>query len=331
MNIYKEIVYVIKTIDGGKGSGNFGHSGRPGKVGGSSDDPTAMSYVDNDVIKNPDNHSVGKYIKKNKDGKNKLVSERQKLHSDIEKEFLSGVKKKKNPVIYFNGGGSASGKGSIAKFIDGYPTLENRNGVIIDPDEIKRKFPEFDEFNPNSAGFTHEESSLLSKHLLNKAIKAGKYDVLMDGTLGGSAESVIRKIKKAKQSGMPVKANYVTVDMNEAAKRNYLRYLETGRFPPLKELYKTHVGVSNNFEDVYKEFDSGQLIDTNSGKPEVIAKFENGKLNVLDKEKYKNFIDKKNMTYEELRNNFMRNIEQYEKEFLEKNPGKKLRPRPEIE
>lgn len=330
MNIYRELAKIIKTIDGGKGSGNFGHAGRPGKVGGSSDDPSAINYIDNDVLKNPDSHSIGKFIKKTKDGKKKLASERQQLHSNIEKEFMNGIKKSKNPTIYFNGGGSASGKSSIGKLIDGYPSLKNKNGVVIDSDEIKKKIPEFDKFDPSSAGYVHEESSMLSKHLFNKAIKAGKYDVLMDGTLGGSAESVIKKIKKAKATGMPVKANYVTTDLEEAAKRNYLRYLKSGRFPALKDLYNTHIGVSSNFKDVYKEFDSGQLIDNNGDEPKVIAKFENGKLDVLDKKAYKKFLDKKNMSYEELRNNFARKMDEYEKEFLSKNPGEKLRKRPDI-
>lgn len=55
----------IIVKDGGKGSGNFGHEGRPGKVGGSGRS-AFMKYLDTDVLKNPEKHSVGKYIENGK-------------------------------------------------------------------------------------------------------------------------------------------------------------------------------------------------------------------------------------------------------------------------
>lgn len=38
-----DIVSSMKTKDGGKGSGNFGHSGRPGEVGGSASEGSSIS------------------------------------------------------------------------------------------------------------------------------------------------------------------------------------------------------------------------------------------------------------------------------------------------
>ena len=42
--ILKKINEIEKKINGGKGSGNFGHYGRPGEVGGSSSSPSAGGY-----------------------------------------------------------------------------------------------------------------------------------------------------------------------------------------------------------------------------------------------------------------------------------------------
>ena len=88
-NIFQDI---IKVFDGGTGSGNFGHAGRKGKVGGSQPDPDAVNkknitkvsndyktYVDKEVLVNPDAHSLGKYL----DDKGNLKPERKQLHKDI--------------------------------------------------------------------------------------------------------------------------------------------------------------------------------------------------------------------------------------------------------
>ena len=55
MLVYDSIADVFRgiSLDGGKGSGNFGHGGRPGKVGGSGKSGF-MNYLDPEVIKNPE-------------------------------------------------------------------------------------------------------------------------------------------------------------------------------------------------------------------------------------------------------------------------------------
>ena len=188
--------------------------------------------------------------------------------------------------------------------------------------------------DPTAAGFAHEESSALAKHLFNKATKLKSYDVLMDGTLAGKPEKVKKKILDAKKTGQPVVGNFCTVDTEEALKRNYLRYLGSGRLPSVDTVIKNHAEVSKNFPEVANLFTSCNLVDNNgSFNPKIIAKCkEGGKIEVLDKEAYDKFLKKATRSPEELKEHFKKMIPQYEKEWLSKpeNKGKQLRNRPEI-
>lgn len=332
-NIFKN----VKVKDGGKGSGNFGHGGRPGKVGGSGKSGF-MNYLDSEVVKNPTKHSVGKFIDQ-KTGK--LDRGRQSMHNRILKKYFEGAEKSKKPTIYFNGGGSASGKTSaIAKLFPEVPHEENgkKFGIVVDPDELKKAIPEYNAMmkngDPSAAGFAHEESSALAKHLFNKATKLKEYDVLMDGTLAGKTAKVKKKILDAKKTGQPVVGNFCTVDTEEALKRNYLRYLRTGRLPSVDTVIKNHAEVSKNFPEVANLFTSCNLVDNNgSFNPKIIAKCkEGGEIEVLDKKAYDKFIAKATRSPEELKEHFKKMIPQYEQEWLSKpeNKGKQLRSRPEL-
>ena len=330
---YDDISSIFRGIiikDGGEGSGNFGHEGRPGKVGGSGKS-AFMKYLDSDVLKNPEKHSVGKYIENGK-----LSNNRKKLHNEAIKKYFKGVETTENPVIYFNGGGSASGKTTaISKLFPEVPSASNKRGIVVDPDELKKDIPEYNELksknDSTAAGFAHEESSALAKKLFSKAVNSKEYDVLMDGTLAGKTEKAKKKILDAKKSGSPVVGNFATVDIDEALKRNYLRYLRTGRFPSVDTVIKNHKEVSVNYPELAGLFNKSALIDNNGKEPVVIAKSgEDGKLKILDKEKYNKFINKTKESDDEIKQRFKKMIPVYEKEYLKNNPGAKLKSRPKI-
>ncbi len=330
--VYDSISNVFSRInlDGGKGSGNWGHEGRPGKVGGSGRS-SFMKHLDEEVLKHPEKHSVGKYIENGK-----LNKKRSRLHQKAIRDSFKDVKRTDKPIIFFNGGGSASGKTTaISKLFPEVPTAENKNGVVVDPDELKKKIPEYNEMmkngDPTAAGYAHEESSALAKKLFERATKEGDVNVLMDGTLAGKPEKVKKKILNAKKTGNPVVGNFATVDIDEALKRNYMRYLRTGRLPPVDTVIKNHKEVSVNFPQVANLFTESNLIDNNGKTPIIIARCkENGKIEVLDKKRYKSFINKPNESDAEIKERFRKMIPEYEKEFLKKNPDAKLRNRPEF-
>ena len=357
-NIYSDIV---KVFDGGPTSGNYGHAGRPGKVGGSQEDPSASKaagkiqktaktsktnfkkFIDEEVFKNPKQHSLGKYLDKN----GNIKPERRKLYANIISEMLTGVHQTNHPVIYFTGGGTASGKSTALKsIVPEAPSADNKRGIVIDPDEIKKFIPEYEEMikkgDPSAAAYAHEESSMLAKLIQNAVFSTGRYSSLIDGTLGGNLESTRRKIQNAKKTGNPVVGNFVTTNYDEALKRAYQRYLKTGRFPNVDATLKIHQGVSNNFPELYKEFDGGKLIDTTSRKPKTIAEFKDGKLKIKDKKLYQEFIEKQKLTKSDInryKNNLKKNFDRYAqewwnspdgKQWQKENPGKTLRKPPKI-
>lgn len=319
MNLYTEISKVFRrvTLDGGDGSGNWGHKGRKGEVGGSGEGGGFVGYLDS--ITSSEDHSISKYIKNGK-----LSNKRRQLHHKIANDFFSGVEITDNPTIYFNGGGSASGKSTATEsgLFGDVPTLKNKRGICIDPDEIKTKIPEYQQMvesgDPNAAAYAHEESSALAKLIQQRSIKSGKFDTLIDGTLGGSTEKVKKKILDAKKTGQPVVGNFVTVDIDEALKRNYIRYLQTGRKPKEEELIRNHKQVSKNFPEVAPLFDKCTLVDNNS-TPKKIAETKNGEIIIYDKKAYNQFIEKQNRSDNEILHEFAKRIPEIKKEFYEKN------------
>lgn len=94
-----DIVSSIKTKDGGKGSGNFGHSGRPGEVGGSAPEGSSISieavkdFMKNNNISNKElmsNYSLYPNelmdrVNKTLSGKNPVFSTEEKYNEAIEK------------------------------------------------------------------------------------------------------------------------------------------------------------------------------------------------------------------------------------------------------
>lgn len=320
----KEVGQIVNGMsgiqqDGGEGSGNFEHKGRPGKVGGSGESGF-MKHLDR-FAKDPATrakHSIGPHI--GEDGK--LAPQRKKLHRDITKELLNVDSITDNPAIYFMGGGSASGKSSAveAGLFGDMPRGDKNDkgqfigGVYLDPDEVKKMIPEFrqqvKDKNPRAAGYAHEESSALVKYALDRSYKL-RVDTVVDGTLGGPVDKVRKKIQQAKATGRPVIGNFVTVDIDEALERNYQRYLNgakrgEGRMPNPYVAVQIHKEVTTNFEALTDLFDSMVLVDNNGpkGSSKKIAEVKDGKLQILDKKAYKSFRDKQKVDIDEAVANF---------------------------
>lgn len=321
--------HLEKALNGGPGSGNFGHLGRPGEIGGSSKTGVGTEkHIDLEVFANPKAHSVGKYLDEN----GKLVPERAKLHKDILRSHLKKIEMKEDPTIYFTGGGSAAGKGSIAQV---FPNMPNeKQGLVIDSDEIKTLIPEYNEMlksgDSGVAAFVHEESSAIAKKLFELA-RNRKGDVLMDGTLAGKPDRLIKRIEDSKKTGKQVVGNFVTTDIAEALKRNFFRYQFTGRMPSPDIVIETHQGVSRNYETLAKHFNKTALVDNNGSKPRIIATSKNGKLKVTDQKAYDKFMDKLKQDGKQLKNDFVAKMPAYEREFEKKFPQISLKPRPKVD
>ena len=276
---------LLKT-DGGAGSGNFGHKGRPGKRGGSS-----PKYG----VTNTSERQPGDLLSKHTQPDGNLTPTRNALHREIVKKSLQGVEKPTGqPTYTFLGGGPASGKSTVTKSKDiRFP--DEKHAVYVDPDACKGELPEYRKMvkagDKSAAKYAHEESSSLAKRISNVATERG-YNIVLDGTGDGSVKKMRGKIKAAKENGMRVEAVYVTCDLEEAFRRSDARGEKTGRFVPHKQITDIHSKVSQIFPEIAGDFDYVVLYDTNTSAARKIAEGGNGKLEILDKEAYQRFLDK---------------------------------------
>jgi|GEM_PF-4533400 len=233
--------------------------------------------------------------------------ERQKLHDEIIKKFLSTGTRKANPIFTMSGGGPASGKGFMLEkagftYKEGKKTLVKKGRVLIDADEIKKMIPEYKDAQKKggtaqqrAASVVHEESSYLSKRIMAEAAKR-RFDVILDGTGDSGLRSLAKKIQKMRDMGYEVKAKYVSADTNVAADRNWDRFLKSGRLPPEWMLRNVHADISRTLPKAIKSglFDEVELFDTNlTGKLRKVASQKGGKgLTVHNKKLWDDFLKK---------------------------------------
>jgi len=86
-NIYKDLAYIFKTLDGGDGSGNFGHEGRAGEVGGSSDDgsgaETVKRYGQSRITSDKEKRVLNKMSEVRKKNYLKIINNEEKITNKV--------------------------------------------------------------------------------------------------------------------------------------------------------------------------------------------------------------------------------------------------------
>ena len=318
-------IKIQKThTDGGAGSGNFGHAGRTGKVGGSASGESAIEVAGGSgkkakmsipaidtgdaaaEVKNGRHNSLEKYI----DSDGNLSPERQALHAEIVSGYFEGKEKVDGVrTATFLGGGPASGKSSL-RDSGLIVQADDPSTVTIDPDGLKGKLPGYEKMaseTDSAAAFYHEESSAVAKTLYSTALDYG-CNTVYDGTGDGSVNSMRKKIKDAHDAGYKAVGEYVTVDIDEALRRNKLRYeaakekYEKGlskvppRLPDAKIVKSIHRKVTDISVECASEFDSIKIYDNNGARgstPTLIATGGNGKpLSAVNKPLLQKYLDK---------------------------------------
>lgn len=247
------------------------YTGKPGRSYGSTDTSDALAEGKN---------SLSAYMDKN----GKLTKERENLHKQIIDDLLKGkVGVDGQATMTMMGGGPASGKSSVMST----DTSGDKHSVTVDPDAFKQKLPGFKEMaekDPKAASYYHEESSALAKRFAEVACKEN-LNVIYDGTGDGSPNSVQKKIDMAKQRGYKTEAKYVTIDTDEAVRRNQARYDdafakgETPRYVPEKYVRSCHAKVTDISVIKASAFDSIEVWDNNGprGQQKLVATGGNGK------------------------------------------------------
>ena len=303
----------IRMQKGGQGSGNFGHAGRPGEIGGSGEGggstateekPKERYFVSEKPIVevefngkplNPNGKSTeGMYMDEN----GNYTKERVEMNNVITNKMFEGKTPVEKPVAYLMGGGPASGKSEAVK--QGLVKLPE-NIVNINPDTYKVCYPEYkkmvEEGNVKRASpFCHEESSDFSKVALKRGIQ-GNYNVLMDGTGDNSVENLEKKVDLMRSGGHSIVANYMTVDVEEAAKRAIDREEKTGRHvdePYLRATYKSlsevvPAAIARGLYDKFTMWDNS----FEDRIPRAIATAVGKELTILDKERWDKFLSGK--------------------------------------
>ena len=211
-----------------------------------------------------------------------LSPERKAVHDSIIDDLLEGkTPTGEQPKMTMLGGGPASGKSSVMN----PDTKGNPHAITVDPDDMKKRLPGFAEMaevDTNAAAFYHEESSALAKRFSEVAYSR-HIDAIYDGTGDGSVRSVMKKVNAARENGYSVEAKYVTIDTDEAIRRNRKRYDdavargETPRLPPEDMVRSTHAKVTDISVELAPEFDRIEVWDNNGGRGEQVMIAVGGK------------------------------------------------------
>ena len=251
-------------------------------------------------------NSAKKYLDKN----GNFTPERQKVHTKIIQNMLDGKIPQPDGerVVTILGGGPASGKSALRKMAEA--ALPENSSVGIDPDEMKAALPGYEDLATKStkaAGIYHEESSALAKSLYSTVLDSG-LNAVYDGTGDGSTKSLKKKIDQAHAAGCKAVGSYMTLDIDEAIKRNQARYEHAkaeydagkSKIPPrlvAEDVVRAiHGAVTDTSIACAKYFDEFKLYD-NSGpkgsKPVLIATGGNGKpITAIDRDKLQAYLDK---------------------------------------
>lgn len=201
----------------------------------------------------------------------------------------------RKPVATLMGGGGASGKGTILRFLESKGLIKADGAVHIDPDELKAEIPEYKAIiakgDSRAAAVVHEESSALAKRVLAAAIEKNA-DIILDRTLADPMKA-LAEIRMLKAAGYEVQLHGVTVDPVNAVRRADRRAQRTMRFVPPRELLKAHKGFAAGFEKLAAEADHTTLYDNEVPEgtaPRMLASQESGKsLQVHDESGYNSF------------------------------------------
>lgn len=267
-----------------QGSHGSWAKGRAVRSGGSISDKDAESFKGG---------SAEKHLVSDGQGGLRFSDERQALHDSIVKNALDGVPQSNDPTFFMLGGGPASGKSSLITRGDvAIPNTNNREAVLVNPDDYKLQLPEY-KSQPveNAANYTHEESSYIAKRIQNEAFANGQ-DIVLDGTGDSSYDKASAKIKKAQDNGYKVKGYYATISTEEALRRNNDRAARTGRKVIPAVLVETHASVSRIFPRLSAQFDEVKLFDTTSGVKLIAERRRGSELNIRDNAGYRDFLAK---------------------------------------
>lgn len=262
-------------VAGGPGSGNFGHGGRPGQVGGSSSaggsaskeeiaasvgteadfKPTAIELehkpmLDAAEAKIAEQYKSGDTYSKHYNKETGVWSpEREAQHLELLASKLAGKPAGlERPTAILMAGLPASGKSTL---VDG---LDQSDYVVVNADDFKE---DLEGYNGSNAALFHRESAYIADLLFDSAVDR-KQNIILDGTLKTSGAlddgGALGKIRDLKAAGYDVDVRFVDVDVETAVDRSVMRFVTReknsgdGRYVPPSFIRETGYKPRETYE-----------------------------------------------------------------------------------
>jgi N12 class adenine-specific DNA methylase/predicted kinase/GGDEF domain-containing protein len=166
------------------------------------------------------------------------TDERITLRKDVEKKLYGDGAAKKERVFTYIIGLPASGKSTVANKL-----VEETGSLLVDCDEAKKLLPEYD--GGIGANAVHEESSLLTKNILARALESG--DNIVYPTLGSKMASINKLLDLAVKHGYSTKIIYVKIDPAVAIERLKARFEKKGRYVDTSHVTTNSVQIGDNY------------------------------------------------------------------------------------
>jgi predicted ABC-type ATPase len=204
---------------------------------------------------------------------------RKLLHEKIISEYLDHVEQPadgEQPVAILMAGGTAAGKSTVLRHMMSEDV--GKRFVMVDPDGIKEKLPEYQEGTKasarNSAVMVHNESSDLAKDLRKRAIDQGKH-VVIDGTMKDPMKYG-KLIQQLKDKGYKVNVFFVDIDIDQAIHFAGKRAEKTGRWVPPELMREIYPAARKSFLQLKDHADDFKVFDRRKGTPDLVWDKEKG-------------------------------------------------------
>ncbi|MDR0619166.1 MAG: zeta toxin family protein [Bacteroidales bacterium] len=230
------------------------------------------------------------------------AKERKILHEKIISDYLNkyDANQKGGDTVYMLGGAPANGKSTLVN--SGF-LPHPKKSLIIDTDKIRLLIPEYGLLQNTkdkylivkSSNFVHNEASYIAKQIRNEALKRG-YNVVLDGVNNNGYNSVKKSVDTIRSiTDKKIRIDYTTLDTKLSLNLAKIRGDKTGRYVEKDYIIKMNEGISAQAKEIMRKglFDEFNLWDTNiNGKPILIARAINGKIEILDDNLWERFLRK---------------------------------------